>query len=449
MPRSAFLPPVPASVGQSASLPKGSSTRQPQRFTLDNGLEVYLLEDHRAPLVAVQLWYHVGSSDEPTGRSGLSHYLEHLVFKGSAKLPAGHYTRTLSRLGADWNAFTYEDATVFHATLPSSRMEVMLEAMADSMVTATLAPTQWTTERAVVLNERRAQIDENPVALALERANRLAHGTSAYASPVIGHQDDLEQLDLAAVRDWYETWYHPNNATLVVAGHTDLTSVRAMVERHFAHLPAGSLPERTTPRHEVTAEGRTQTVTLPGLRPGLIMSFNVPGMATADVPEQAMALSLLTELLGNGKGSRLYTRLVLEEGVLQALSVAYRSLMRGDSLLTISAFSNPDNATPEQAAARIVEVIETLDTVPPTPAELSRAKARQLAARVYAQDALDEQARLIGLRVVAGLDPLDHTAETTLIARLQGETLRAVAQRYLTCERRTLTYLLTKETDHE
>lgn len=449
MPRSPLLPALLAPLGEGASLPGGASARQSQRFTLDNGLQVYLLEDHRAPLVAVQLWYHVGSSDEPPGRSGMSHYLEHLVFKGSAKLPAGYYTQTLSRLGADWNAFAYEDATVFHATLPSSRMEVILEAMADSMATATLAPTQWTTERDVVLAERRAQVDDNPVALALERANSLAHGASPYAAPVIGHPEEIEQLDLAAVRDWYETWYHPNNATLVVAGHAELDSLRAMVERHFAMLPARALPERPRPRYEATTDARIQTVTLSGLRPGLVMSFNVPSLGTADAPEQAVALSLLTEWLGNGKGSRLYTQLVLEEGVLQALSVAYRSLMRGDSLLTISAFSNPAIATPAQAAARILDIVEALGTAPPTAAELSRAKARQLAARIYAQDAIDGQARLVGLRATVALDPLQHVDQTTLINGLQGETLRAVAQRYLTAERRTITYLMTEDTPHE
>jgi len=434
---------------EGASLPSGTSTHRLQRLTLDNGLEVYLLEDHRAPLVSVQLWYHVGSSDEPTGRSGLSHYLEHLVFKGSSKLPAGYYTQALSRLGADWNAFTSEDATVYYATLPASRMEVILEAMADSMVTATLAPTQWTTERAVVLAERRARVDDNPMGLAVERAKSLAHGTSPYAVPVIGHQADIEQLDLSVVRDWYETWYHPNNATLVVAGHAERDNLRAMVERHFATLPARPLPKRSEPRHRTTTDVRTQSVALPGLRQGLIISFNVPSMTTADAPEEAMALSLLTELLGNGKGSRLYTQLVLGEAVLQALSVTYRSLRRGDSLLTISAFSNPANATPAQAAARIVELIETLSTHPPTATELSRAKARLLAARVYAQDALDDQAHEVGLRAVAGLDPLQQAAEATLLDRLQGEALCAVAQRYLTPERCATTYLMPKEATHE
>lgn len=176
-----------------------------QHFTLANGLKVYLREDHRAPLASVQLWYHVGSSYEPEGHTGLSHALEHLMFEGSSKLAEGEYSRLMTRLGGDPNAFTFEDATVYPITLPTSRMEVVLEAMADAMATATLGEAPFKRELAVVMAERRANVDNNPFAVALEQNKLLAYGKCSYATPIIGFKQDLQQLTQAAARNWYQS----------------------------------------------------------------------------------------------------------------------------------------------------------------------------------------------------------------------------------------------------
>lgn len=237
-----------------------------QSFKLDNGLQVYLRQDHRAPLVSAQLWYHVGSSYEPAGQSGLSHLLEHLMFEGSSKLASGQYSKLLTLLGGDPNAFTSEDATCFPVTLPASRLEIVLEAMADAMGTARFEQSTFEREVQVVLAERRLQTDQSPLAIARERDRLLAHGSSPYATPIIGHQADVESLTAQAARRWYQNWYQPANATLVVVGDIDLARLRRYVERHFAAVASAQVPSKTRPTGPIALQSRSQTVALAQMR---------------------------------------------------------------------------------------------------------------------------------------------------------------------------------------
>lgn len=206
-------------------------------FTLANGLRVYLREDNRAPLVSVQLWYHVGSSYEPEGHTGLSHALEHLLFEGSSKLAPGQYSALMSRLGGDPNAFTYPDATVFPLTLPRNRLEIALEALADVMASATLSDMPFARELAVVMAERREDIDNSPLALAVEHHQLLVYGNSGYGNPVTGHKTDLDHMTPTAARTWYQTWYHPNNATLAVAGDIALAQLQSWLHGTLQRSP--------------------------------------------------------------------------------------------------------------------------------------------------------------------------------------------------------------------
>lgn len=420
-----------------------------QHFSLANGLRVYLREDHRAPLVSAQLWYHVGAGHEQDGHTGLSHALEHLMFEGSSKLAPGQYSTLITRLGGEPNAFTLPDATVFPLTLPASRLEVALEAMADAMDTATLDEAAFARELDVVVAERRANVENHPLALALEKHQMLAHGSSQYAAPAIGHLADLELMTLAATRTWFQTWYHPNNATLSVVGAIDRRRLQALVEKHFGAILAHRLPAPLIPREDQALTRRMQTLRTPGLREGLIMSFNTPSHATARTPAQAYALRLLPDLLTEGASSKLYRRLINDEQVVQSLKSVYEPFRRGDSLFTLYAFSNAEKLKPEDALDRVLSELETLRKTVPFEKELNRAKTRLIARQIFARDDISEQADAIGRHSVCGLDPMSLDEERQAIEGVTGEQVRQVINDYLTEHRLAITLMHDEESPHE
>ncbi|MFG0465900.1 M16 family metallopeptidase [Pseudomonas putida] len=417
-------------------------------FTLANGLHVCLREDHRAPLVSVQLWYHVGSSYEPEGHTGLSHALEHLLFEGSSKLAPGQYSTLMTRLGGDPNAFTYSDATVFPLTLPTRHLEIALEAMADVMASATLGDTPFARELAVVMAERREAVDNNPWALALEHHDLLAYGNSGHGTPVIGHMSDLESLTPAAARIWYKTWYHPNNATLAVAGDISLLQLQTLVTRHFAAIPAHRLPMQPLPTGPSSQGRRFQTLRLPGLHNGAIISFKLPSQRTAQSARQAYALRLLPDLLANGYSSILQRRLLLDEPILQYMKATYEPWQRGDSLLTLYAFCSP-HVTPETAAERLMQEIEAFRQSAPAKEHLQRAKARLLARLIFERDDIAEQAQTMGKQAACGLPVISLEEEQQAIETVTAEQVGLAAYEFLTDSRAAFTFTHHKESAHD
>ncbi|MFF5863718.1 M16 family metallopeptidase [Pseudomonas sp. NPDC012596] len=422
-----------ASVVSAAPLPL-------QHFTLDNGLSVYLRADHSSQMAAVQLWYHVGFSDEPAGHSNLSHLLEHLIFEGSSKLAAGQYSRVIARLGGNANASTHEDATAYEIALPTSRLPIALEIMADAMSSATFGQAELNREKKAVEDERRLKFDNQPDQQAFDSHCALALGSNPYGQPNFGLPEDLGNIQLEALRTWYHTWYRPNNATLVVVGNIDLPTLRQQIEPYFASLPSAPLPERPIPRQDVRLQEREQTVSLPGLRDGLFMSFNVPGKATAADAATAPALELIRELLAEGFSARLYSDLVRNKRLLASIRIDYQPLVRGDTLLTISAYVNSTNNSPEQAAQAVYEHLDELRNTPVPMADLERAKLRMLARRLFA-DSLVSQAEQIGAAAAAGLpvEVIDQDAQ--IIRDLDCIKVQQVALAYLGRERLTTTYL--------
>jgi len=422
-----------ASVVSAAPLPL-------QHFTLNNGLSVYLRADHSSQMAAVQLWYHVGFSHEPAGHRNLSHLLEHLIFGGSSKLAAGQYSRVIARLGGSANASTHEDATAYEVSLPITRLPIALEIMADAMNSATFGQTELNQEKKAVEDERRLKLDNQPDQQAFDIHCALAHGSNPYGQPSFGDPADLANIQLEALRTWYHTWYRPNNATLVVVGNIDLPTLRQQIEPYFASLPSAPLPERPIPRQDVRLQEREQTVSLPGLRDGLFMSFNVPGKATAADAATAPALELIRELLAEGFSARLYSDLVRNKRLLASIRIDYQPLVRGDTLLTISAYVNSTNNSPEQAAQAVYEHLDELRNTPVPMADLERAKLRMLARRLFA-DSLVSQAEQIGAAAAAGLpvEVIDQDAQ--IIRDLDCIKVQQVALAYLGRERLTTTYL--------
>ena len=421
-----------------------------QHFTLDNGLQVYLREDHRAPLVVSQLWYRVGSSHEPPGQSGLSHALEHLMFEGSSKIAPGHYSRILSRLGAEENAFTLDDATVFHQTLPVSRLEVALEAMADAMGSALLGEAEFDREIAVVMAERRTNHEDRPIMLARERSQALAYSQSSYRTPTIGYRQDLERMTVSDLRHWYQAWFHPNNATLVVVGDITLSQLRPLVERQFAGLRKAELPVSRAPRELDPPGERRLEMTLPGLNEGLSLRFNTPSLATAESPAHAYALSLIPHLLTEGVSSRMTRKLVREDELLTFISSDYSAYQRGDSLFALHAHANADKQVSlRQAEDAIWDLIEDLRQSPPSEQELQRAKARLTSTLVFERDSMDRQADAIGIFSASGMDPNLIDTEVRTLQGVSAQQIQDAIQNYLTRDRLTVTYMHDKESPHE
>ncbi|MBA1202325.1 insulinase family protein [Pseudomonas capeferrum] len=421
-----------------------------QGFRLDNGLQVYLHEDHRAPIISAQLWYHVGSSHEPEGHSGLTHALEHLIFEGTRKLTADQYKTLLARLGSEANAFTTADATVFYQTLPASRLEIALEVMADSMQNATLGEADFARELQVIKAERRTEVEDSPMALAMERIHALAYGHSPYATPVIGYRQYLEDLSLATLRVWYQTWYHPNNATLVIVGDTTLEALQALVERHFGTLSPAPLRSRDpVPPSDAPGERRL-VIAQAGLGERLVMAFNTPSLFTAGNTEDALALSLVPQLLSEGVNARLRKHRTGSAPTFQYLRAEYTLVQQGDSLLTLIAVPNSEqHVSLEDAEASIWEAIESLQYVRVDEHELRRAKARQLAERVFAADDLAAQGRAIGSHAVSGVPPERLEDDRQALQNLTALRLQQAAQHYLTRDRVTVAYLRNEEKPNE
>ncbi|WP_459207062.1 M16 family metallopeptidase [Pseudomonas sp. MLB6B] len=423
-----------------ATQPAQPSTAPPtQHFTLDNGFTVVLLEDHRAPLVSTQLWYHVGASDEPPGQSGMSHALEHLIFEGSRKLPQGQYSSVLARLGAAPRAFTLDDATMYVATVPVNRLEIVLEAQADIMAHAHLSAQAFSGVRTTLMNEHRLRVDSVPDEQANAQHLHLAHGDSPYARSHHDVFDDLQSLTLESVKAWYARHYHPNNATLVVAGDLERAALHELVERHFGHLPRASL-DRTLPfRHRAALGERNQTVRLPGLRPGLALSFNAPSLGNTASVQDVHALQVALAVLSTGASSRLYAALVREQPLLRGVLSEFDRHLRGDTLLTLRALVSPGQ-TVQSASERVLALIETLSDQPVPPAELQRAKTQLLAERVFRHDSLQQRAYDVGRHVVSGasLATLDHERQS--LEAVSAQDLQRVARHYLNRDRLTLTY---------
>ncbi|MBK4988792.1 insulinase family protein [Pseudomonas sp. S36] len=412
-----------------------------QHFTLENGLSVYLRQQHGTSLAAVQLWYHVGTSHEPAGHTNLSHLLEHLIFEGSSKLAAGDYSRVVARLGGRANASTRLDATAYEISLPVTRLPVALEIMADAMHSATFDASDLARAAKAIVDERRLKLDTQPAQQALDHHQALAHGNSPYAAPSFGNAADLGSLDLQQLRTWYRTWYRPSNATLVVVGDIDLATLRGPVDKYFSPLISGPVTDCPAPRHDDALQARTHTVSLPGLAHGLFMSFNVPGCATAPDETTTAALELIGELLGQGASSWLYSELVRDQRVLTGVRVNYDPLVRGDTLLTVAAYVNTTHATPEQAAEAVYQKIDQLRSLTLTSSELQHLKLGMLARRLFTLEDPASQAERIGSVAAAGQPASLVDSEAARLVAIDATTLQQVANTYLGRERLTITFL--------
>jgi zinc protease len=412
------------------------------QFRLDNGLRVVVQADHRAPVVVAQVWYQVGSADEPPGLTGISHVLEHMMFKGTPTVPAGEFSRVVSHMGGDDNAFTTDNYTVYYQNHVADRLALALEMEADRMQHAIIDPKAFASELQVVMEERRLRTDDNPQALAYERFQLMAYPSSSQRNPTVGWMDDLQKLTAADVTDWYQRWYAPNNAILVVVGDVQPEQVKVLAQQYFGGISARDLPRRASSRELVTPGERRLTLTLPGQVPALFMGYNWPSLSSAIGAEDAYALRLLAGVLDEGVSARL-ERHVVRAGKAVMVRSGYDILSRGDTLFTITAVPSQGQSLADLETA-ILTPVRALREELVTQAEINRVQANVIAQSVFVRDEVDDQAQLLG-RLASNDLPLkwaDGYADH--LKRITPEQLREVARRYLTDERLSVLHMHVK-----
>ncbi len=431
------------------ALPFGAQAAAPQpthEFTLDNGLKVIVREDHRAPVVVSQIWYKVGSSYETAGQTGLSHALEHMMFKGSRKLGPGEASRVLRDLGAEENAFTSDDYTAYYQVLAADRLGVAFELEADRLASLRLPPEEFAREIEVIKEERRLRTDDKPSGLAYERFKAMAYPASGYSIPTIGWMADLDRMSVQELRHWYETWYVPNNATLVVVGDVTADGVRALAQRYFGAIPKRDVPAAKIPLELAEPGERQITLHLKTQLPSLMMGFNVPGLATAKNPRDVHALRLIAALLDGGYSARLATRLERGEELVSGAGAWYNGYTRGDSLFTISATPNVQTGkTLEQTEAGIWRELRDLQSTAPSAEELARVRAQLIAELVYDRDSISSQATAIGQLETVGLSWKLIDQELAELEAVTPADIQNAAKTYFTRDRLSVAHVLPEE----
>jgi len=374
----------------------------PETFTLDNGMEVVVLANHRAPVVLHMVWYKAGSADEPKGKSGVAHLLEHLMFKGTTKYPDGAFSRTLAQHGGQENAFTTFDYTGYYQTVASDRLEMVMELEADRMTNLVLDPADVVTERDVVLEERNQRIENNPSArLRVEATKKLFPKDHPYGRPIIGWRPELAALTREDALAFYKAHYAPDNAILVVAGDVQLADVKRLAEKYYGAIAPAGTPKRASLVTDASIEGGETVLQDARVRQPVWTQTVLQPSYTNGTIKRVVALEVLHHVLGNSGTSRLYRKLVIEQALAVSAGTYYDSGARGEGRFVLHARPRRGVDLDTLASAMHAEfrrlLSEGLD-----PGELDRIKKRLLSAAVYARDEMKTGAWTIGGALAAG-----------------------------------------------
>ena len=413
---------------------------QTHETTLPNGLRIIVKEDHRSPVVVSQLWYRIGAQDEPDGLTGISHVLEHMMFKGTNRLKPNEFSRIIAEHGGRENAFTGYDYTGYYQQLEKSRLPISFELEAERMRNLKLDDEEFRKEVKVVMEERRLRTEDRPEALTFEKFMATAYTTHAYKNPVIGWMPDLERLTAADARAWYQRWYAPNNATLVVVGDVNPVAVFALARRHFGPVPRRELARIASAQEPPQTAERRARVSAPAEVPYLILGYHVPALAPDDKSYEPYALDVLAGILGGGNSARLARELVREQKLAASADAGYSPIARSPGLLMLDGTPATGHTIDELERALRAQIAR-LREQPVTEDELNRVKAQVVAGNIYGRDSVIGQAMQIGQLVVSDLD---WRLQDTFVRRLKAVTAREVqdvAQKYLVDNNLTVTIL--------
>lgn len=409
-------------------------------FMLDNGMKILVQPDHRSPVVVSQVWYKVGGSYEYAGVTGVSHALEHMMFKGTKRLKPGEFSEIIAANGGSENAFTGKDYTAYFQRIASDRLELCLENEADRMRNLQLNDEEFKKEIEVIKEERRSRTDDSPTSFTYERFNAAAFINSSYQQPIIGWMEDLDSMQLKDLSAWYKTWYAPNNATLVVAGDIDPQQVFQMAKKYFGPLKPSHI-ESVKPRREVAQKGeRRITVKVPAKVPYLLMGYKVPVLKTAKEEWEVYALEVLAGVLDGGNSSRLSQQLVRRDEIASSVGAGYDMYARQQTLFLFNGVPRDGHSTVELEKA-IKKQIERIQKKAPSEQELSRVKAQVMASSVYEKDSVFYQAMQMGTLETVGLSWQKKDDYLKKVQQVSAEQVQAVARKYLVDDSLTVAIL--------
>jgi zinc protease len=412
------------------------------QFSLANGMNVVVIPDHRTPVVTHMLWYRVGAADEPAGKSGIAHFLEHLMFKGTAKNPAGRFSQQLAAIGGQENAFTSNDYTGYFQRTAREHLGKLMEFEADRMTGLVLTDDVIAAERNVILEERNQRVDNEPSARLSEQMGAAQYLNHPYHKPTIGWRHEMETLDRPDALTFYKRFYAPENAVLVVAGDVTADEVKALAEKTYGTIARHGLTgERKRPQEPPQiAERRVAFADLRVTQPSLQRTYLVPSFTTAE-RNDAYALDVLAHVLGGGSNSKLFRALVMEQRVATNAGAWYQGTSLDASRFGL--YGTPAAGVPlEKLEAAIDAVVAAFLDKGPSAEEIERSKSRMIADYVYAQDSQATLARMYGAALTTGSTAADVQARPDRLRAVTAEQVRDAARRFLDKRHSVTGYLI-------
>ena len=411
-----------------ALLPLSALAEQPvTHFTLDNGMDVVVIEDHRAPVVTHMVWYRVGSADEPRGVSGIAHFLEHLMFKGTDEIPDGAFSKIIAANGGQDNAFTSFDYTGYFQRIAADRLELVMKMEADRMVDVVITPEHVETERSVIIEERNSRTDNSPDALFSEQMRAVLYLNHPYGTPIIGWRKEMEQLSLDNALEFYERYYAPDNAILVVAGDVTPEQVRELAETYYGPLEPSGRPANRRPQEPPQLAERRIDMQDERVRQDFVMrTYLVPAYDPAE-PKRSAALYVLSSILGDGISSRFSQSLQVAQRIAISSGAWYSPQSRDATGFTIYAVPAPGHSLDEVEAGLDAEIARIAESGP-TEDELDRVKRVLRANRIFAQDSQSSQARLYGAALAMGFSVEDVQGWPDVVESVTAEDVAAAAR---------------------
>ncbi len=424
-------------------LPGSASAAQQDEVAvreLANGLRVIVKPDRRAPVVVSMVWYRIGSVDEQNGVTGVAHVLEHMMFKGTKTVAHGEFSRLIAGAGGRDNAFTSRDYTGYFQTLHKSALPLSFRLEADRMANLVLSPDEFAKELKVVMEERRLRTDDRPHAMVYERLMATALAAHPYRNPVIGWMSDLEHLSVADTRVFYDEWYGPNNATVVVVGDVVPAEVFALAEQYFGAIPRKTLPPRK-PQDEPPQLGlKRLTVKAPAELPYVLMAYRVPGLKKPAEDWEPYALDMLESILSGNDAARLPRTLVKTDLVATSAGASYDGLGRGPAFFYLSGTPVAGRSA-EQMEQNLRREVKRVVDEGVTQEELNRVKAQVIAAQVFQRDSMFFQARQIGSMETIGFSYRDLDLYIEKLKQVTADQVREVTRKYLIDDVLTVAYL--------
>ena len=403
---------------------------EPKTFTLENGLQVVVVENHRAPVVTHMVWYKAGSADEKAGHTGIAHFLEHLMFKGTKTVPPGAFSAEVARFGGDENAFTTTDYTTYFQSVSADHLEDVMRLEADRMANLVLTDEEVLPERDVILEERRQRIDNEPGSQLAEMMRAALFLNHPYRMPTIGWANEMRELTTADALDWYGHWYAPNNATLVIVGDVTAEQVRPLAEKYYGVIPKKDVPQRMRPQEPAQFAPRRVVMESSKVQQGQwSRQYQAPSYRL-DPDKDAYALEVLAEIMGGSTTSRLYRRLVVDDRIASGAGAYYDADNYDLSVFGVYAVPPPESG-PEKAESAIDEEIARLLRDGVTEEEVAAAKKSMLNDAIKARDSLQAPARIIGTALSTGSTIEDIESWPDRISAVTAAQVKAAAEHVL------------------